>query len=51
MVASMLGLDVEEVNDWWEGQMKRLRGYKAMSMWIGAREVEGIRRAKLLDLY
>ncbi|ETN36560.1 uncharacterized protein HMPREF1541_08838 [Cyphellophora europaea CBS 101466] len=51
MVAGMVGLDVEGVQEWWEEQGRKLRGWKAMRVWIAARELELVRKAKLEGRY
>lgn len=51
LVAEMLRLEVADVEQWWEVQGAKLRGYKAMRVWMAARELELVRKAKMLDLY
>lgn len=51
MVARMLRLEVGEVEEWWEEQGRKVLAYRAMRVWMAAREVELVRKAKMLDLY
>ncbi|KPI37831.1 uncharacterized protein AB675_3016 [Cyphellophora attinorum] len=51
LIARAVGLDEDAVEGWWEKMAVETRGRKGMAVWMRARELELVRKAKLEGRY